>query len=1037
MSLSSISIRRPVLAIVMSLTIVLFGIIGYTFLGVREYPSIDPPIITVSTSYVGANAEVIESQITEPLEEQINGIAGIRSLTSVSRDGRSVITVEFDVSVDLEAAANDVRDRVSIARARLPQDVDPPTISKADADAVPIVFLNIKSDKKNLLQLTDIAQNIFKERLQTIPGVSQVNIWGERRYSMRLWMDPSKLAAHGVTPLDIRNALNRENIELPSGRIEGSNTELTVRTLSRLSTVDEFNNLIIKESNGAIVRLKDVGYAELYPENDRSILRRDGVPMVGVVLIPQPGANHIQIADEFYKRIEQIKKDLPPDIELGVGFDVTKYIRNSIAEVKETILLAFALVILIIFFFLRDWRTTLIPIIAIPVSLIGSFFIMYLANFSINVLTLLGLVLAIGIVVDDAIVVLENIYKKIEQGMNPIEAATKGSSEIFFAVISTTITLAAVFLPIMFLRGITGRLFVEFGVVIAGSVIISAFVALTLTPMLSSRLLKSKEKHSWFYYKTEPFFRWIENSYRNALESFMKNRWLAFVIMIVSIIIIFLIGTNLQSELAPIEDRGEIRVQSTMPEGTSFEMMDRYIQQMTKILQDSIKETEAIISVTAGGGGSSGANSGFVRLTLTDASKRKRTQQEIAEQITGITRKLNDARSFVVQSQSISTRRGGLPVQYVIQAPNFEKLKEVVPKFLEAAQEDPTFANVDVNLKFNKPEIVVEINRTKARELGVTAMDITQTLQLAYSGQRFGYFIMNGKQYQVIGQVLRENRNKPIDLASLYVRNNRGELIQLDNLITIRERSNPPQLYRFNRYVSATFSASLAPGKTIGDGIKAMDAIAKKVLDNNFSTALEGASKDFVESSSSLLFTFVLALILIYLTLAAQFESFRDPLIIMFTVPLAIAGALFSLWYFNQTLNIFSQIGQIMLIGLVTKNGILIVEFANQKKAQGLSVIEAVKEAARLRLRPILMTSFSTILGTLPIALALGAGSESRVSMGIAVIGGLIFSTILTLFVIPVIYSYLSEKTKSVSNVVVGEVEKEILHIDEKEMITK
>ncbi|MEJ5351611.1 MAG: efflux RND transporter permease subunit [Melioribacteraceae bacterium] len=1037
MSLSSISIRRPVLAIVMSLTIVLFGIIGYTFLGVREYPSIDPPIITVSTNYVGANAEVIESQITEPLEEQINGIAGIRSLTSVSRDGRSVITVEFDVSVDLEAAANDVRDRVSIARARLPQDVDPPTISKADADAVPIVFLNIKSDKKNLLQLTDIAQNIFKERLQTIPGVSQVNIWGERRYSMRLWMDPSKLAAHGVTPLDIRNALNRENIELPSGRIEGSNTELTVRTLSRLSTVDEFNNLIIKESNGAIVRLKDVGYAELYPENDRSILRRDGVPMVGVVLIPQPGANHIQIADEFYKRIEQIKKDLPPDIELGVGFDVTKYIRNSIAEVKETILLAFALVILIIFFFLRDWRTTLIPIIAIPVSLIGSFFIMYLANFSINVLTLLGLVLAIGIVVDDAIVVLENIYKKIEQGMNPIEAATKGSSEIFFAVISTTITLAAVFLPIMFLRGITGRLFVEFGVVIAGSVIISAFVALTLTPMLSSRLLKSKEKHSWFYYKTEPFFRWIENSYRNALESFMKKRWLAFVIMIVSIIIIFLIGTNLQSELAPIEDRGEIRVQSTMPEGTSFEMMDRYIQQMTKILQDSIKETEAIISVTAGGGGSSGANSGFVRLTLTDASKRKRTQQEIAEQITGITRKLNDARSFVVQSQSISTRRGGLPVQYVIQAPNFEKLKEVVPKFLEAAQEDPTFANVDVNLKFNKPEIVVEINRTKARELGVTAMDITQTLQLAYSGQRFGYFIMNGKQYQVIGQVLRENRNKPIDLASLYVRNNRGELIQLDNLITMRERSNPPQLYRFNRYVSATFSASLAPGKTIGDGIKAMDAIAKKVLDDNFSTALEGASKDFVESSSSLLFTFVLALILIYLTLAAQFESFRDPLIIMFTVPLAIAGALFSLWYFNQTLNIFSQIGQIMLIGLVTKNGILIVEFANQKKAQGLSVIEAVKEAARLRLRPILMTSFSTILGTLPIALALGAGSESRVSMGIAVIGGLIFSTILTLFVIPVIYSYLSEKTKSVSNVVVGEVEKEILHIDEKEMITK
>lgn len=1019
MSLSSISIRRPVLAIVMSIVIVLFGIIGYTFLGVREYPSIDLPIITVSTSYVGANADVIESQITEPLEEQINGIAGIRSLTSVSRDGRSSITVEFDVSIDLEAAANDVRDRVSIARSRLPQDIDPPTVSKADADAVPIIFLSVKSDKRNLLALTDIAQNIFKERLQTIPGVSQINIWGERRYSMRLWMDPAKLAAFSITPLDIRNALNKENIELPSGRIEGDNTELTVRTLGRLESLEDFNNLIIKESQNGIVRFKDLGNAELYPENDRSILRQDGVPMVGIVAIPQPGANFIQIADEFYKRVDQIKKDLPVDIELGIGFDITKYIRNSISEVKETILLAFALVILIIFLFFRDWRTTLIPIIAIPVSLIGTFFIMYAANFSINVLTLLGIVLAIGIVVDDAIVVLENIYRKIEDGMNPIEAGTKGTSEIFFAVVSTTITLAAVFLPIMFLQGITGRLFVEFGVVIAGSVIISAFVALTLTPMLSSRLLKTKEKHSWFYYKTEPFFKWMEISYTNALASFMEKRWLAPVIMIVSVFLIYLIGSSLQSELAPIEDRGEIRIQSTMPEGTSYEAMDRYITEMTNVVQKSVKENEAIISVTAGGGGSNAANSGFVRLILKDAKERERSQQEIAEQLTGLTRKLSDARSFVVQSQSISTRRGGLPVQYVIQAANFEKLRNVIPKFLEIAQEDPTFANVDVDLKFNKPEITVEINRTKARELGVSALDIAQTLQLAYSGQRFGFYIMNGKQYQVIGQAFKENRNKPVDLTSIYVRNKQDQLIQLDNLVTLNERSSPPQLYRFNRYVSATFSASLVPGKTIGDGINAMDKIAKKVLDESFSTALQGASKDFVESSSSLLFTFLLALILIYLTLAAQFESFRDPLTIMFTVPLAIAGALISLWYFNQTLNIFSQIGQIMLIGLVTKNGILIVEFANQKKAQGLNVIEAVKEAARLRLRPILMTSLSTILGTLPIALALGAGSESRSSMGIAVIGGLIFSTVLTLFVIPVIYTYLSEKTKSVSNVTV------------------
>lgn len=1024
MSLSSVSIRRPVLAIVMSLTIILFGIIGFTYLGVREYPSIDPPIISVSTSYTGASADVIESQITEPLEEQINGIAGIRSLTSQSRDGRSSISAEFDITIDLEAAANDVRDRVSRAQRNLPPDCDPPTVSKADADAIPIVFLNIQSNKKSLLELSNIAQNIFKERLQTIPGVSQVRIWGERRYSMRLWMDPAKLAAYGITPMDIRGALNKENIELPSGMIEGKNTELTVRTMGRMSTVEEFNNLIIKDNAGAIVRFSDVGYAELYPENDKTLLRRDGIPMVGVVLEPQPGANHVNIADEFYKRVEQIKKDLPEDVSLGIGFDITKYIRRSIAEVEETIFLAFALVILIIFLFLRDWRTTMIPIIAIPVSLIGSFFIMYLAGFSINILTLLGLVLAIGIVVDDAIVVLENIYKKIENGMSPVEAGVKGTSEIFFAVVSTTVALAAVFLPIMFLQGITGRLFVEFGVVIAGSVIISSFVALTLTPMLSTRILKARVKHSWFYYKTEPFFKWLESSYRSTLDNFMSKRWLAFVIIVISLIMIFVIGINIPSELAPIEDRGEIQIRSTMAEGTSYEMMDKYINRMSNVLHDSIPEVEAIISLTGGRGSN---NSGFVRLTLTDATMRERSQQEIAEEITGISKVLNDAKSFVVQSQSISTRRSDVPVSYVVQAPNIKKLREVIPPFLEAAQDDPTFDNVDVNLKFNKPEIEVEINRTKARELGVSAIDIAQTLQLAYSGQRFGFYVMNGKQYQVIGQVLKENRDKPLDLASLYVRNIRGELIQLDNLVTLNETSNPPQLYRYNRYVSATFSASLVPGKTIGDGIKAMDKIADKVLDDSFTTALEGSSKDFVESSSSLMFTFILALLLIYLVLAAQFESFRDPLIIMFTVPLALAGAIFSLWIFGQTLNIFSEIGQIMLIGLVTKNGILIVEFANQKKAQGLNVVEAVKEAARLRLRPILMTSLSTILGTLPIALALGAGSESRMSMGIAVIGGLIFSTFLTLFVIPAIYSYFSEKSKDVSNVVSGETEQQMI----------
>lgn len=1011
MSLSSVSIRRPVLASVMAIAIILFGIIGYSFLGVREYPSVDPPIITVSTTYTGANADVIESQITEPLEESVNGIAGIRTLTSVSRDGRSTLRVEFNIEVDLEDAANDVRDRVSRARRSLPPDAEPPIVTKADADAIPLVFLNIKSDQRDLLDLSDIARRTFKERVQTIAGVSEVWIWGDKRYSMRLWMDPVKLAAYQITPLDVRNALTRENIELPTGRIEGEATELTIRTLGRLNTVEDFNNLIIKESNGKLVKFSDIGMAELYPENERTLLKRDGIPMVGIVLVPQPGANQIEIVDEFYERIEQIKKDLPEDIELGIGFDVTDYIRKSIGEVQQTVILAFVLVIMVIFFFLRDWRTTLIPIIVIPIALIGSFFIMYLADYSINVLTLLGLVLAIGIVVDDAIVVLENIYKKIEVGMDPVQAGLKGVREIFFAVISTTLALAAVFLPIMFLEGLTGRLFREFGVVIAGSVIISSFVALTFTPMLSAKILKQRQKHNWFYTKTEPFFKSLENNYRNLLNSFMNKRWAAFIVIGIAVVMIMFFGNILQTELAPLEDRGAMRVSSTAPEGTTFRAMDEYMTQVVDSLMEAIPELDALISVTSPGfGASSSVNSGFMRISLVDASERERSQSQIANQVSQIVSHFNDARTFVIQDQSIGTSRGGLPVQYVLQAPNLDKLKEVIPEFLDRARQNPTFEVVDVNLKFNKPELVVGINRDKARETGVTVQDIAQTLQLAFSEQRYGFFIKDGKQYYVIGQVYKEDQNQPLDLSKLYVRNNDGSLVQLDQLVNLTEASTPPQLFRFNRYVSATISASLSEGRTIGDGINEMDNIAAQVLDETFSTALEGPSKDFMESASSLVFVFILALVFIYLVLSAQFESFRDPFIIMFTVPLAIAGALFSLWYFDQTINIFSQIGQIMLIGLVTKNGILIVEFANQKKAEGLELIDAVKEAAVLRFRPILMTSLSTILGTLPIALALGSGAESRMPMGIAVIGGLIFATILTLFVIPAVYSIFSNK---------------------------
>lgn len=1015
-SLSTISINRPVLAIVMSLVIILFGVIGFSFLGVREFPSVDPPVVTVSTSYVGANADVIESQITEPLEDAINGVPGIRTLTSVSREGRSSITVEFELGVNIEAAANDVRDKVSGALNRLPQDVDPPVVEKADADSSPIIFLTVRSDKRNLLEISRVAEVMFKERIQTIPGVSAVQIWGQQRYSMRIWMDPIKLASLKLAPSDVLQALNRENVELPAGRVEGQNTELTVRTLGRLTNEEDFNNLIIKEQGDNVVRLSDIGYAKLGPENERTILRRDGIPGCALAIVAQPGANNIDIANRLYKKLDQIQRDLPQDVSYQMSYDSTKYIRSSISEVEETIIIAFCLVLSIIFLFLRDWRTTVIPIATIPISLIGSFFVMYLLGFTINVLTLLGIVLAIGIVVDDAIVVLENIYVKVEEGENPEEAARKGSTEIYFAVISTTVSVVAVFLPVIFLQGLTGRLFREFGLVVASSVAISAFVSLTLTPMMSAKILKRREVQPWLYRKTEPFFEWLTQSYSNALAGFMKNRWLAFVIILASGALIYVLGKVTPSELAPLEDRSEFRLQAQAQEGATFEYMDRYVKELTQFIADEVPERNGMVSVTAPGFGNAGVNSGFVRVILSDPTQRTRTQQNIVDDVTGKSKKFTGIRTFATQAQTIGDRRGGFPVQFVIQAADLDKLKKVLPQFMQKASASPLFAFVDLDLKFNKPEINITIDRDKARTLGVNVLDISQTLQLGLSGSRFGNFVMDGKQYQIIGQVERGNRNEPLDLKTLYVKNKRGELIQLDNLVQFQELSSPPQLFRFNRYSSAKVQAQLAKGVALGDGIKEMQKIADEVLDESYSTSLDGASREFAESSSSIYLAFAIALAIIYLILAGQFESFRDPFIILFTVPLALAGALISLWYFNQTLNVFSQIGIIMLIGLVTKNGILIVEFANQRKEQGLSLMDAVKEAAASRFRPIVMTSLSTILGILPIALALGAGSESRVSMGIAVIGGMMFATILTLFVIPAIYSFFSSKHVSVKH---------------------
>ena len=1009
MSLSSISIQRPVLSTVFTILILLFGIIGLTYLGVREFPSVDPPIISVSVSYPGANSDVIETQITEPLEQSINGIPGIRTLTSVSRQGGARISVEFELTVDMETAANDVRDKVSQAQRMLPRDVDPPTVSKADADASPIMFVVLESDRRSLLELSEIAELTMKEQLQTISGVSGIMIWGQKRYSMRLWLDPVKLAGYGLTPLDVRNAISRENVELPSGSIEGATTELTIRTLGLMTTPEEFNNLIIKEEDGLVVRFSDVGRAELGPEDLRGFAKRNGIPMVGNAIVPQPGSNHIEIADEVYRRLEFMKKDLPDDVSIGIGFDNTSFIRSSISEVMNTIYIAFILVVVIIFIFLRDWRTTLIPILVIPVSLVGAFFIMYIAGFSINVLTLLAVVLAIGLVVDDAIVMMENIYVKIEQGMTPIQAGLAGSREIFFAIISTTITLIAVFFPIVFLEGMTGRLFREFSIVIAGAVAISSFVALTFTPMLSTKILKQRTKHGRFYESTEGFFRRLNEIYRNGLERFLQRRWLAIVILGAAMGLVILLFRNIPAEMAPLEDRSSITISARGPEGVTYEFIRDYVEDVVEVVEEVVPERESMVAMVSTGWT-------MVRLMLPPPSQREASQQEIADRITAALRPMTQARAFVTQQSTFGGRRSGMPVQYVLQAQNIEKLREVLPEFMEKVNESEVLQMADVNLKFTKPELQITINREKANSLGVSAQNVGQTLQLALSGQRFGYFFMNGKQYQILGEIERENRNKPLDLKSLYVRNNYGDMVQLDNLVTLKEQTAPPQLYRYNRFVAATISSGLAPGRTISEGLAEMDRIADEVLDDTFRTSLAGDSKDFQESSSSLMFAFVLALVLIFLVLSAQFESFKDPFIVMMTVPLAITGALLFMWYFDITMNIFSQIGIIMLIGLVSKNGILMVEFANQRKRAGMNKMEAIKYAAAARFRPILMTSLSTILGVLPLALGFGEGAQSRVAMGVAVVGGLILSTFLTLFVVPAIYSYISTENKDIKN---------------------
>jgi HAE1 family hydrophobic/amphiphilic exporter-1/multidrug efflux pump len=1018
MNISELSIRKPVLATVMNLFIILFGVIGYSFLGVREYPAIDPPMITVRTNYTGANSDIIESQITEPLEKSINGIPGIRTITSTSSIGRSSINVEFNLDADLESAANDVRDKVSQALRNLPQDIDaPPVVTKSDANSDFIILLAVQSPSKGLLELSDYAENVLLNKFQTIPEVSAVNIVGQKRPAMRLWVDPDKLNAYNLAFNDITNVLNKENVEIPSGKLYGSKTEMTIRAMGRLTTEDDFRNLILHEDANGIVRLGDVAKVELGPEEYEHSWRLDGLSGVGLTITPQPGANYINISDEFNKRLEEIRKSQKGDISFTTLIDNTRTVRRSLTEVKETLLISIGLVILVIFFFFRNWLIAIRPLIDIPISLMSTFFIMYLAGFSINILTLLAIILDTGLVVDDGIVVTENIFRKIEKGIPVRLAAIEGSKEIFFVVLATSITLAIVFLPVLFLQGFVGSLFREFAVVLAGAVLVSAFVSLTITPVLNVYLNKKSTQHGKFYNKTEPFFAGMENGYKNLLQKFINRRWIGWVIVLVCVGMIFLIGTNIQSEIAPIEDKSNIRLQIIGPEGASYGYMEEEGEKIGNFLIDSIAEREFSF-ITLPGFSSTGVNSGFGRIGLVPAKDREKSQSEVVKLLNKKLPRFNNVRVLPIEEQTISVglgSRGSMPVQFVIQNIDFEKLKEIIPRFLEEARNDKTFQNVEVNLKFNKPEVDILIDRLKAREFGLTVSDIADVIQSAFSGRRLAYFIMNGKQYQVISQVALKDRQEPVDISNLYVRNNKGDNISLATVTQLVSNANPPSLYHYNRYKAATMQASLADGKTIGDGVEAMQAIADKLLDESFQTSLSGPSRDYAESSSNTAFAFLLALVLIFLVLAAQFESFRDPITIMVTVPLAIAGALLSLWIFGQTLNIFSQIGMIMLIGLVTKNGILIVEFANKKRDQGVEKRQAVLEAAVQRMRPILMTSLATALGALPIALSIGAAATSRIPLGIVVVGGILFSLILTLFVIPAMYTFISGKRETIA----------------------
>ena len=1005
MQLPELCIRRPVLATVMSLMIVLVGAISFERLSVREYPKIDTPVVSVRTVYKGASPQVMESQITQPLEDSISGIEGVRAVKSVSREEVSQITVEFLLERNVDAAANDVRDRVARVRAALPAAADDPVVSKIEADAQAIIWMRLSSDRHGALQISDHADRYVADRLKTLPGVASVIIGGERRYAMRLWIDRDRLAAYGLTPQDVEAALRRQNVEIPSGRIESAQREFTVLTEADLRSAAQFNDVIVAESRGYPVRLRDVGQARLGALDERNVVRVNGNPAVGLGIVKQSTANTLSVARAVKAEAARMQGTLPEGMSLAVAFDSSIFIERSIEGVYRTMAEAVLLVMLVIFVFLRSFRATLIPFVTIPVSLVGAVFFLYLLGFTINVLTLLGLVLAIGLVVDDAIVVLENCHRHVEMGKDPRRASSEGSREIAFAVIAMSLTLTAVFAPVAFVPGNTGRLFAEFALTVAAAVAVSGFVALTLTPMMCSRILTEHEQHGGLYLAMERFFRAMTEGYRRALTRLLGFKAIVGVAFVAVLAATAGVYSTLKDELSPVEDRGFFITLVIAPEGASLDYTDGYMRQIEGLFS-KVPEIRSYFTVVAPGlerPNPVNFGIGFTQLAPWEERARK-TQQVTGELGPKLFMGLPGVLAFPVNPPSLGQSFRNPPVQFVIQANSYEQLDAMTGRLLAKARQIKAIANPDVDLRLNKPQLAVDIDREKAASLGIDVEVIGRTLETLLGGRQVTRFKREGKQYDVIVQLEAKDRNTPADLSAISVRARDGHLVQLSNIVSVRETVGAKELNHFNRQRAAILSANVAQGYTLGEALQELEAAAKEVLDASARTTLDGPSREFRESGAALMFAFLLALVFIYLMLSAQFESFVSPFIIMLTVPLAALGALLALKLSGGTLNVYSKVGLVMLIGLITKHGILIVEFANQLRGRGMAKLEAVIEAATLRLRPILMTTGAMVLGTVPLALATGAGSEARQPIGWVIVGGLTLGTVFTLFVVPAAY---------------------------------